>query len=164
MIQRIHGLHPARGDTPAVQRPSTPPVRPFASVLEEAQSARPLRFSAHAQERMERRGLSLGPAELRRIGDAVDEARSRGAREALILDDGYALIVSVPQRTVITVVAPDNTAPSVFTQIDTAVVLPRAEMGLDGGTETKDSMHGPDPARGGPDVAERQTRRQPLEV
>lgn len=82
-----------------------------------------LRFSAHAQARLQEARRSLSEGELRRLDEAVRLAESKGARESLILMSDLALVVSVRNRTVITAVGQDRMRENVFTQIDSAVVL-----------------------------------------
>lgn len=86
-------------------------------------AAPPLKFSAHAQQRMRSRSISFTPAELDRINGAVSKAAAKGARESLLLINNKALVVSVPNRTVITAVDEGSLKENVFTNIDSAVIL-----------------------------------------
>lgn len=113
-----------------------------------------LRFSAHAQQRLESRRIDLSDADLARIGGAVDQAAAKGARETLLLLDRAALVVSIPNRTVITAMSRDEAAQNVFTQIDSAVVVPSGPA-----AESNHRSTGPDPLGGSPNAADRQTRR-----
>ena len=81
-----------------------------------------LKFSAHAQTRLQSRSIPFGPEEVARLQTAVGKAQAKGARESLILMDGVALIVSVKNRTVITAVDAASLKDNVFTNIDSAVV------------------------------------------
>lgn len=81
-----------------------------------------LKFSAHARSRMESRQIAIDSAAMGRIEGAVERAASKGARESLVLLDRTAFVVSVPNRTVITVVDPDSLKQNVFTNIDSAVI------------------------------------------
>jgi len=56
-----------------------------------------------------------------RLSTAVDEASERGSQETLILMDGVAFVVSVPNRTVIT--AHKGADDRVYTNIDSTIVL-----------------------------------------
>lgn len=113
-------------------RPKSPqPLTPgqdapsFADLLKQAQApgdATALRFSAHAQTRIQSRQIQLGSAEMQRIQTAVQMAAGKGSRESLVLLDQTALVVSVPNRTVITVVDKENLKQNVFTNIDSAVI------------------------------------------
>lgn len=82
-----------------------------------------LKFSAHAQARLQEAQRNLSEGELRRLDEAVRLAESKGARESLILMPDLALVVSVQNRTVITAVGQARMRENVFTQIDSAVVL-----------------------------------------
>lgn len=81
-----------------------------------------VRFSAHAQTRMQSRQLSLNPEHLQRLQGAVDRAAGKGSKDALVLMDDMAMVVSVKNRTVVTVVDKDNLKANVFTNIDSAVI------------------------------------------
>lgn len=84
----------------------------------------PLKFSAHAQERLESRGIALGTGEIQRLQQAMDDAAAKGGRDAVLLTDGLAFIVSIPNRTVITALSRQDAGNQVFTKIDTAVMVP----------------------------------------
>ncbi len=81
-----------------------------------------LKFSAHAQTRLQSRQISLDEARLERLETAVQKAASKGAKDSLVLMDELAMVVSVTNRTVVTVVDRDNLKQSVFTNIDSAVI------------------------------------------
>jgi len=82
-----------------------------------------LRFSAHAQKRLQSRDIQLTEADMSRLNDGVNKADAKGARESLILMDGLAFVVSVPNRTVVTAVDGPDQRGAVFTQIDSAVFV-----------------------------------------
>ncbi|MEW6661727.1 MAG: TIGR02530 family flagellar biosynthesis protein [Bacillota bacterium] len=82
-----------------------------------------LKFSQHAQERLAKRQVSLSAQDLERLSQAVEQAARKGARESLILMDDLALIVSIANRTVVTAVNGTNIKESVFTNIDSAVII-----------------------------------------
>ena len=88
----------------------------------EARGAAEIRFSGHALERLNRRGIPVDAATMARLSDGVAEASAKGAREALVLVDCTAFVVSVRNRTVITAVGADNMRDRVFTNIDSAVI------------------------------------------
>ena len=82
-----------------------------------------VRFSAHAQKRLDARKIHLSEAELARLSQGVNRADAKGARESLILMDQVAFVVSIPNRTVVTAVDSPSTRGAVFTQIDSAVIV-----------------------------------------
>jgi flagellar operon protein len=81
-----------------------------------------VQFSGHALQRAERRGIDLGPQTLARLGQGVERAAEKGARDSVVLVDGTAFVVSVRNRTVITAVDPGHMRDHVFTNIDSAVI------------------------------------------
>lgn len=120
--------HPVRPVGPA---PSAPAPRPshgggqggsFSQVLSEVLAGQEgLRFSAHARRRLEDRRIQLTDEAHRRLVGAVERARAKGAREAVVMLDRLAFVVSVKNRTVITVVDESQLKENVFTNIDSVV-------------------------------------------
>lgn len=80
-----------------------------------------VKFSGHAQTRMNSRDIKIDEADMLRLEDAVTKAADKGANEALVLLDDKAFIVSVPNKTVITMINKDQLEDSVITKIDSAV-------------------------------------------
>jgi flagellar operon protein len=112
--------------TPPATRPTGAPQPngpAFADVLaKETTRSQPLQFSGHAIQRVEKRGIDLSDQTLQRLGSGVDRAAAKGARDSVVLVDGTAFVVSVPNRTVITAVGPEHMREHVFTNIDSAVI------------------------------------------
>ncbi|NTV14046.1 MAG: flagellar protein [Desulfobulbaceae bacterium] len=92
----------------------------FAAVLDRQIPA--VRFSRHAQERMANRGISMSPDELLRLNRAVSSVEAKGGRDSLVLLDDKALVVSVKNQTVVTVVDREGLKENVFTNIDSAII------------------------------------------
>jgi len=82
-----------------------------------------LKFSAHAQERIESRNIRLSAADMLRLENATSLAAAKGAREALLVLDDLGFIVSVENRTVITAVERSQMKGNVFTNIDSTVIV-----------------------------------------
>ncbi|UXR64266.1 hypothetical protein EZJ49_14455 [Bdellovibrio bacteriovorus] len=82
-----------------------------------------IKFSNHAIERMRTRGISYSPEDLTRISEAVTRAAAKGSKDSLILMDNSALIVSVKNNTIVTVMDKNALKENVFTNIDSTVVL-----------------------------------------
>jgi len=81
-----------------------------------------LQFSRHALNRMESRGIRFSGEEMSRIEDAVQAVQSKGGRDSLVLLGENALVVSVKNNTVVTVVDKDSLKGNIFTNIDSAVI------------------------------------------
>lgn len=125
LSNRLYPTPQPIGAPSQVKRPAPKATAPqgFKSLLDAALAAQPLRFSKHATERLEQRQIMLTPADVTRLSQAVDNAASKGARDSLILLNRTAFVVNVPNRTVITAVDEDHMRESVFTNIDSAVIL-----------------------------------------
>ena len=81
-----------------------------------------LRFSRHALSRMASRGIELTTGQWTRLGEAVQSLRAKGGRHALILLDHTALVVSLKNRLVITIVDRHAMQENIFTNIDSAML------------------------------------------
>jgi flagellar operon protein len=86
-----------------------------------------LRFSNHAQKRLQTRQIALTPEDVLRLSRAVDKAAQRGGRESLVLVDDLAFLVNVQERVVITAIDPKHRGEGVFTQVDSVVFADRVE-------------------------------------
>jgi flagellar operon protein len=82
-----------------------------------------LKFSNHAIERMRARGIQFDPDKMEQIQMAVQKAASKGSKNTLLLSDDSALIVSVKDKTVVTVMDRSAMKENVFTNIDSTVVI-----------------------------------------
>lgn len=120
-----------RGATPRAE-PAAPSTA-FDALLEQADPARApladptegstLRFSRHAQARLRSRDIHLTQADVADLEGAVDRLADKGARESLVLAGENAFIVGVPRRTVITAMPRDEAVGSIFTNIDSTLVV-----------------------------------------
>ncbi len=111
------------GNTPAA--PIQKPVHPqgaFKDVLQnKMNSTQELKFSKHAEMRLQTRNIQLSQAQKEKISSAVDRAQEKGVKDSLVLLDDIALVVSVKNKTVITAVSSGELKENVFTNIDGAV-------------------------------------------
>ena len=87
------------------------------------QVKQPLKFSAHASQRLQERKINLDPATLSRVTDAIDKAEAKGIEDTLVLTGDAALIVNVKNRTVVTAMDKGSLQGNVFTNIDGAVIV-----------------------------------------
>ncbi len=106
------------GYTPA-PRPAQKPTAPAGAPT----FADELKFSKHAAERVQRRGIDTrDPATAARLEKGVELAAKKGSRAAVVLVDSTAFVVAPQNRTVITAVERAHMNEQVFTNIDTAVI------------------------------------------
>jgi flagellar operon protein len=110
---------------PAAKKAAAPANAPaFADVLSRKldDGASPVRFSGHALERLQRRGIQMDEATLARLNGGVARAAAKGSRDSLVLLDDTAFVVSVRNKTVVTAVDREHMKEQVFTNIDSAVI------------------------------------------
>lgn len=95
----------------------------FQEVLEKTKAteeSQGLRFSKHANERLQSRNIDLSKTQLERLEQGTNKAREKGIKESLVMVDDLAFIVNVKNNTVVTAV--NNSEDGVFTNIDGAVI------------------------------------------
>jgi flagellar operon protein len=88
-----------------------------ASVSKETQE---LKFSKHANQRLESRNIDLSKELLKRLESGTRMAQQKGIKESLVMIDNLAFIVNVENNTVVTAV--NESESKVFTNIDGAVI------------------------------------------
>lgn len=132
-IDRMGGLPPLpppAAAPPAAAPPAAAGASPaggvtapsFADQLRQSQGSGGVQFSKHALERLQRRGITAGAETLNRLRHGVDLAAGKGARDAVVMVDDTAFVVSVQNRTVITAIDSAHMRQHVFTNIDSAVL------------------------------------------
>jgi len=126
MVERISG--------PGAPSPITPPGGPrpaqgpsFREVLERVRQEE-LKISAHAQRRLAERQITLGPDDLARLERAITLAAAKGGRSSLLIYGNLALVASIPNRTLVTAVYGEAAGERVFTNIDSAVIVPTSDV------------------------------------
>jgi len=105
----------------------------FADTLASVQN---LRFSNHAQKRLQVRNVNLDNDGIARLAGAVDKAEKRGGKESLVMVDNLAFIVNVKERLVVTALDENSRGDGVFTQIDSVVFADPAQ-----GDQTADNTN-----------------------
>lgn len=104
-----------------------PSLSGFRDILREstaaATSGPPLKFSAHALQRLESRQITLTADDVSRMNAMADRAAAKGSKQSLFLMNDVALVVSIKNRTVITAVDAASMKENVFTNIDSAAII-----------------------------------------
>ena len=80
-----------------------------------------LKFSNHANKRIESRELELSSTDMNKLQDAVNKAEAKGAKDSLVMMDNRAFIVNIPNKTVITALDVQKSSENIFTNIDSVV-------------------------------------------
>ncbi len=91
----------------------------FQRIFEE--EIKSLRFSSHAKARLNSREISLTEQEIEKLHSAIQTVESKGGRESLVVFPDKSFLVSVPNRTVITVFSNNNLEERVITNIDSVI-------------------------------------------
>jgi flagellar operon protein len=80
-----------------------------------------VKFSKHAEMRMQARNIDLSQIQKDKINNAVSMAQQKGVKDSLVILDNIAFVVNVPSKTVITAVNNNELKDNVFTNIDGAI-------------------------------------------
>lgn len=115
-LDRVNQRDPQPQRAPGARGARDAPT--FAKVLSQTQQ---VRFSNHAQQRLEKRHLQLSEENVSRLAEAIDKAEKRGGKSSLVLVDDLAFIVNVRDRLVVTALDASQRGEGVFTQIDSVV-------------------------------------------
>lgn len=87
------------------------------------ESTSELKFSKHANMRLEQRDIALSADQSQRLEAGVAKASEKGIKESLVIVDSLAFIVNVPNQTVVTAMDQTESDNNVFTNIDGAVII-----------------------------------------
>ncbi len=83
-----------------------------------------INFSRHAVDRINSRNIDmLSSDKLERLSKGVELAESKGSDDALVIVDSTAFVVSIRNNKVITAVNAGEMQGSVFTNIDSTVIM-----------------------------------------
>jgi flagellar operon protein len=117
-LGRVNGI----GAQPVAQQSTAAATeQSTTSFLETLESVQRVKFSNHAQSRMQSRDINLNSENVNRLSDAIDKAEKRGGKSSLVVVDDLAFIVNVQNRMVITALDKNQRGEGVFTQIDSVV-------------------------------------------
>lgn len=110
-----------RSINPPIKK-SPPKSSEFGKVLDDKLKSSSLKFSAHAQKRLDTNGIKLNKQQLQQLEDAVSILEHKGGKESLVIMNDLAFVVSVTNKTVITAIDNARMQENVFTNIDSAVI------------------------------------------
>lgn len=106
----------------SISKPSS--ASSFASQLDRAiQHVPHIQISKHAMVRMEQRGISISPHTWEKIGAKINEAKSKGVGDSLVILKDAALIVSAKNKTVITALDREEAHSQIFTNINGTILI-----------------------------------------
>ncbi len=109
-------------NNPTVNKPKENSKSSFDEILKgKISETSDVKFSKHAQMRLDSRNIKISDAQKQKISRALDKAEEKGVKDSLVMVDDIALVVNVRNRTVITAVNSNELKENVFTNIDGAV-------------------------------------------
>ena len=76
-----------------------------------------VKFSKHAQSRLETRNINLTEGQLNKLNESVNKANAKGVKDSLVLVDDIAFVVNVKDKAVVTVMNKDEMKENVFSNI-----------------------------------------------
>ena len=117
-IEQLQGQFLNTGKTSGRQKVSVSD-NSFAQILEQTTSE--VKFSKHANERLQSRNIDLSESQKERLNQAVKTAGEKGIKESLVMLDDLAFIVNIKNNTVVTAITSGEQ--KVFSNIDGAVVV-----------------------------------------
>lgn len=96
----------------------------FSGILQEKlDQGNGIKFSKHAEMRMQSRNINLTLSQKEKMGEAVKRAEAKGVKDSLVLMDNMAFVVNIRSRTVITAANNSELKENVFTNIDGTVIV-----------------------------------------
>lgn len=96
----------------------------FGDILQnEINKKQSVQFSKHAAQRVQERGIPMTDNLLQGLNQAVEKARSKGAKDVVVIGEKGAFIVNVPNNVVVTTMSGAEMKENIFTNIDSAVLM-----------------------------------------
>lgn len=121
MVRPIQPIVPPISQQQHIQK--TAPKKGTLSFGDILHNQQKLTISKHAADRMQERNIQLSGQEWQSIQDKVKEAKQKGVKDALVVIDGNAMVVSVKNNTVITALNQSEADKKIFTNIDGTILL-----------------------------------------
>ena len=95
----------------------------FEEVLNMKKTTSELKFSKHADARLNERHINLTDEQLERLNEGARKASQKGIGESLMIMDNLAFIVNIKNSTVVTAIDSKASEENIFTNIDGAVIV-----------------------------------------
>ncbi|MFD1018187.1 TIGR02530 family flagellar biosynthesis protein [Thalassobacillus hwangdonensis] len=121
MDPRIHHLQQTGNLQPLHHREKVSKTgTSFKEVLNEVQQ---LKISKHAEQRIKSRGITITDEQWRGITNKINEAKTKGIKDPLVVLDQAALVVSAKNNTVVTAMDRKEATSQIFTNIDGTILI-----------------------------------------
>jgi len=83
----------------------------------------PLKISKHAAQRMHERNIHIQPGQWNQIYDRLQEAKSMGIKDSLVITHNEAMVVNTDKNTVITVMNRGEASNQIFSNINGTILV-----------------------------------------
>ena len=119
-----HELALQRQEGKQVEKQEGKQEETFGKIFKQSlQNAQELQISKHAVLRMNERGINYADSLKQDVEKAVEKARTKGAKDVVIIGRDSAFIVNVQNNTLITTMSAHEMREHIFTNIDSAVLI-----------------------------------------
>jgi len=116
---RIHQFHQPL-QAPLRNKTNTKSDTSFQKVLNETQT---LKISKHAEKRLKQRNIEIEENKWIEISNKMEEAKSKGVTDSLVITNQAAFVVSTKNNTVVTALGREEASSQIFTNINGTIVL-----------------------------------------
>lgn len=129
MIENINNLKIRQLQTESIlaenkRLQKEPAKKEFSAIFNETiEKSKELQFSKHSKERIQQRGIEVTDTLIERMNSAANSARTKGAKDVVMIGTDAAFIVNLPNNVVITAMNENEMRSNIFTNIDSAVLL-----------------------------------------
>ncbi|MCX7880829.1 MAG: flagellar protein [Ignavibacteria bacterium] len=82
-----------------------------------------VKLSAHAKARIQSREIEIEPQDFVKLNRALEEIENKGCRETLVIFEDKSLLISIPNRTIITAFSNHSNKEKIITNIDSVAFL-----------------------------------------
>src|SRR5699024_10664238 len=120
MSNYIHPMQQQRFGTSAIRKANKKATQSCEQILSNLTE---LKDSKHAQMRLEQRDNQIKKEKWQVIVEKVDEAKTKGITDAIVVLDDATLVVSTKNNTVITALHRDDANEKIFTNINGSIIL-----------------------------------------
>lgn len=120
MSNYIHPLQQQSFVTSPVKKTNHKATQSFEEILSNITE---LKVSKHAKMRLGQRDIHIPKEKWQIIGEKVNEAKTKGITDALVVLDDATLVVSAKNNTVITALHRDDANEKIFTNINGTIIL-----------------------------------------
>lgn len=126
MVNQIHShhLHQLPKPTTNVTKKQVTSTTQFKDLLQQRLvDTTELKVSKHAQKRLQDRGIEIDQEKWSQISTRVQEARSKGVNDSLVVLKDAALVISAKNNTVVTVMDRNEAKAQIFTNINGTILM-----------------------------------------